>query len=148
MPVAELGCVAFIHPRNPLLNPSTPVQLLLIDTSLCPSLTWFFHFQRLKSVFSNTGALRIGSPGYPSLRPTNHPLREGATKKWEKRSLFCRFILENIARITSAVPCHSLFKGHNVIVDIVVLNCQKCIQCHKCQVSGHKYRGLPFEGVL
>ena len=34
------------------------------------------------------------------------------------------------------------------IVDIVVFNCQKCIQYHKCQVSGHKYLGLLFEGVL
>ena len=36
--------------------------------------------------------------------------------------------------------CHhqSVFKGHNVIVHIVVLNCQKCNQCLKCQVSGHK----------
>ena len=33
---------------------------------------------------------------------------------------------------------HSVFKGHNVIVHIVVLNCQKCNQCLKCQVSGHK----------
>ena len=33
---------------------------------------------------------------------------------------------------------HSIFKGHNVIVHIVVLNCQKCNQCLKCQVSGHK----------
>ena len=32
---------------------------------------------------------------------------------------------------------HSVFKGHNVIVHIVVLNCQKCNQCLKCQVSGH-----------
>ena len=31
----------------------------------------------------------------------------------------------------------SLFiQGHNVIVNIVVLNCQKCNQCLKCQVSG------------
>ena len=43
---------------------------------------------------------------------------------------------------------HSLLKGHNVNVKIVVPNCQKCYQCLKCQVSGHKYRGLPFEGVL
>ena len=33
---------------------------------------------------------------------------------------------------------HSVFKGHNVIVHIVVLNCQKCNQCLKSQVSGHK----------
>ena len=33
---------------------------------------------------------------------------------------------------------HSVFKGHNVIVHIVVLNCQKCNQCLKCPVSGHK----------
>ena len=43
-------------------------------------------------------------------------------------------------------PRHSLFKGHNVNVDIVVLNCQKCNQCLKCQVSGHKSLGLLFEG--
>ena len=34
---------------------------------------------------------------------------------------------------------HSLFKGHNVIVHIVVLNCQKCNQC---QVSGHNSLGV------
>merc|ERR1712051_50630 len=33
---------------------------------------------------------------------------------------------------------HSVFKGHNAIVHIVVLNCQKCNQCLKCQVSGHQ----------
>ena len=43
---------------------------------------------------------------------------------------------------------HSLFKGHNVNVNIVVLNCQKCNQCLKCQVSGHKSLGLLFESVL
>ena len=47
-------------------------------------------------------------------------------------------IVKNIARIANAVPCHSLFKGDNVNVNIVVLNCQKCNQCLKCQVSGHK----------
>ena len=40
---------------------------------------------------------------------------------------------------------HSLFKGHNVNVNIVVLNCQKWNQCLKCQVSGHKSLGLLFE---
>ena len=35
-------------------------------------------------------------------------------------------------------PCHSLFKGHKVILNNVVLNCQQCNQCLKCQVSGHK----------
>ena len=29
---------------------------------------------------------------------------------------------------------HSLFKGHKVIVNNVVLNCQQCNQCLKCQV--------------
>ena len=33
---------------------------------------------------------------------------------------------------------HPSLKSHNVIVNIIVLNCQKCNQCHKCQVSGHK----------
>jgi len=51
----------------------------------------------------------------------------------------------NIARIANAVPCHSLFKGHNVNVNIVVLNCQKCNQCLKCQVSAHKSLGLLFD---
>ena len=35
-------------------------------------------------------------------------------------------------------PCHSLFKDHKIIVYIVVLNCQQCNQCLKCQVSGHR----------
>ena len=42
---------------------------------------------------------------------------------------------------------HSLFKGHNVNVNIVVLNCQKCNQCLKCQVLGHKSLGLLFEDL-
>ena len=45
-------------------------------------------------------------------------------------------------------PHHSLFKGHNVNVNIVVLNCQKCNQCLKCQVSGHKSLESLVEGVL
>ena len=43
---------------------------------------------------------------------------------------------------------HSLFKGHNVIVNIVVLNCQKCNQCLMCQVSGYKSLALLFEGEI
>ena len=35
---------------------------------------------------------------------------------------------------------HSVFKGHNVIVHIVVLNCQKCNQCLKSQVTSLKDR--------
>ena len=31
--------------------------------------------------------------------------------------------------------CCPVAQGHNVIVHIVVLNCQKCNQCLKCQVS-------------
>ena len=37
--------------------------------------------------------------------------------------------------------CLSSTTGNNVIVDIVVLNCQKCNQCLICQVSGHKSLG-------
>ena len=48
-------------------------------------------------------------------------------------------------------PRHSLFKGHNVNVKIVVLNSQKCnqsLQCLKCQDLGNQSLGLLFEGVL
>ena len=45
-------------------------------------------------------------------------------------------------------PRHSLLKGHNVTVNIVVPNCQKCSQCLKCQVSCYKSLRLLFEGVL
>ena len=48
------------------------------------------------------------------------------------------FLFQNTARIAKTVPCHSLFKGHKVIANNVVLNCQQCNQCLKCQVSGHK----------
>ena len=47
-------------------------------------------------------------------------------------------VLSNTARIVKSCPCHLLFKGHKVIVNNVVLNCQQCNQCLKCQVSGHK----------
>ena len=42
-------------------------------------------------------------------------------------------------------PRQSLFKGHNVIVNSVVLNCNWNV---KCQVSGHKSLGLLFEDFL
>ena len=45
-----------------------------------------------------------------------------------------RILNLNIARIANAVPCHSLLKN----VEIVVLNCQKCKQCH----NGLKSLGL------
>ena len=45
-------------------------------------------------------------------------------------------------------PRQSLFKGHKVNVNIVVLNCHQCNQCLKCQVSGHKSLGLLLEDVF
>ena len=48
-----------------------------------------------------------------------------------------KYRIINIERIANAVPV-TLFKGHNIIVNIVVSNCQKCNQCLRCQVSGHK----------
>ena len=43
---------------------------------------------------------------------------------------------------------HSLSKGHNVNVNIVVLNYQTCNQCLKCQVSGHKSLGSVIDKSL
>ena len=54
-------------------------------------------------------------------------------------------MLEKHRKNCECCPHHSLFKSHNVNVNIVVLNCQKCNQCLKCQVSGHKSLGLLFE---
>ena len=51
-------------------------------------------------------------------------------------------VLLMIIELGEAITRHSLFKGHNVIGNIVVLNCQQCNQCLKCQVSGHKSLGL------
>ena len=65
-----------------------------------------------------------------------------------KIELLSQWKLEAEFRNCECCPRHSLFKGHNVNVNIVVLNCQKCNQCLKCQVSGHKSLGLLFEGVL
>ena len=47
------------------------------------------------------------------------------------------FLSENIARIANAVTI-TLYSKVTMQVHIVVLNCQKCNQCLKCQVSGHK----------
>ena len=69
--------------------------------------------------------------------------------KPEKIKCFVAFKLDTRGNTFSEFLCkhrkncecchhHSVFKGHNVIVHIVVLNCQKCNQCLKCQVSGHK----------
>ena len=62
-----------------------------------------------------------------------------------RQNLRC-VLLQKHHKSCECCPRHSLFKGHNVIVNIVVLNCQKCDQCLKCQVSGHKSLGLLFEG--
>ena len=45
-----------------------------------------------------------------------------------------RPISKNIARIANAVPVTLYSK----VTNNVVLNCQQCNQCLKCQVSGHK----------
>ena len=45
--------------------------------------------------------------------------------------------ISNIARIANAVPV-ALYSRVTMIVNIVVLNCQKCNQCLKCQILGHK----------
>ena len=50
---------------------------------------------------------------------------------------------KNITRIANAVPV-TLYSRVTMNVEIVVLNCQKCNQCHK----GHKSLGLIFKGVL
>ena len=55
-------------------------------------------------------------------------------KKYEKDLKYKKKHCKNC----ECCPRHSLFKGRNVIVNIVVLNCQTCNQCLKCQVSGHK----------
>ena len=55
--------------------------------------------------------------------------------------------ISNIARIANAVPV-TLYSRVTMIVNIVVLNCQKCNQCLKCQISAHKSIGLLFEGVF
>ena len=47
--------------------------------------------------------------------------------KWEKHRKNCE-----------CCHHHSLFKGHNVIVHIVVFNCQKCNQCLNSQVSSFR----------
>ena len=58
--------------------------------------------------------------------------------------------ITNIARIANAVPItlYSRVTIVIVIVNIVVLNCQKCNECLRCQVSGHKSLESNFEGVL
>ena len=68
----------------------------------------------------------------------------GLGKYWIPDSLF-RNLQTKHRKNCKRCPCHSLFKGHNVNVNIVVLNCQKCNQCFNCQVSGHKSLGLLFE---
>ena len=47
-----------------------------------------------------------------------------------------KFVISKHRKNCECCHHHSLFKGHNVNVTTVVLNCQKCNQCHKCQVSG------------
>ena len=44
-------------------------------------------------------------------------------------------LFSNHRKICECCPRHSLFKCHNVIVNIVFLNCQKRNQCLKCQVQ-------------
>ena len=58
--------------------------------------------------------------------------------KYTQKSNIVGFFLWKHRKNCECCHHHSFFKGHNVIVYIVVLNCQKCKKCLKCQVSGHK----------
>ena len=96
-------------------------------------LTFFItHFFRKKRTFSEKINVYFRK---------HHACMENSEKKvilWKKSFLKKSYVRHR----------HSSFKGHNGIVNIVVLNCRKCNQCLKCQVSGHKSLGLLFEGVL
>ena len=58
----------------------------------------------------------------------------------QKQSKWAQWLNRYLKHRKNCECCHhhSVFKGHNAIVHIVVLNCQECNQCLKCQVSGHK----------
>ena len=96
-------------------------------------LWWYYYIQKIEEY-----GQKRNCPLGPLFQCTVQGHHQSAQRHW----------MENIARIANAVPCHSLFKGHNVNVNIVVLNCHKCNQCLKCQVSGHKSLGLLSEGAL
>ena len=55
--------------------------------------------------------------------------------------------MANITRIANAVPV-TLYSRVTVNADIVILNCQKCNQCLKCQVSGQESQEPLFVGVI
>ena len=74
-----------------------------------------------------TGCFTHGKPPFTATQSPQPSELEKMQKNKKKHRKNCEFC-----------PRPSLFKGHNVNVSIVVLNCQKCNQCLKCQVSGHK----------
>ena len=63
-------------------------------------------------------------------------------KRISRGTISRRTLFKKHRKNCECCPRPSFFKGHNVIVNVIVLNCQKCNQCLKCQVSGHKSLGL------
>ena len=100
---------------------------------------WFFA---LALNISSTSSLNV------ELKVARFALNFSSTWNCPNLHLKCVIWKSKHRKNCECCPRHPLIKGHNVIVNIVVLNCQKNNQCLKSQVSGHKYRGLPFEGVL
>ena len=49
-------------------------------------------------------------------------------------ALGCLGLFKKHRKNCECCPCQSLFKGHKVIVNIVVLNYQQCNQCLKCHM--------------
>ena len=125
---SSLGCLhcAFqVWSWSPKIQPSN-----LAGPSISPKETLCFSWTSLHRPFEWIQT----SLGSPFLIETSQLCWRSSEEKHRKNCECC--------------PRHSLIRGHNVIVNIVVLNCQKCNQCLKCQVSYHKSLGLFFEGVL
>ena len=130
-------------PHSPMpLPPSYPAETCFLEDEPLPSNAVCCTSSTGKEIWSNTNLgwflASFGSDSEPI--HTNSMLDfefKCNIKQWMKHRKNCE-----------CCPRHSLFKGHNLIANIVVLNCQKCNQCLKYQVSGHNSLGLLFEGVL
>ena len=95
--------------------------------------------------FPNLTYWRETQASHPWWPPRSRPggCSRGGSRRcsWSSRASFKSMLSARKSKHRKNCECchhHSLFKGHNVIVHIVVLNCQKCNQCLKCHVSGHK----------
>ena len=135
-------------PNVPLARPSPPHPASMEgwDCHLSPFSELFPLSESLKHLTLMYGNLVKGKLKRYGFMLSSRPLRSDKESFCQRCSSLLTFYEEmndeylyfpkKHRKNCECCPRHSLFKGHNV------LNCQKCNQCLKVQVSSHKFLGL------